>query len=129
LLKIQFTNLWLFCPEWNAEGLWDEFPHLVNKVDIPVLNNFLGFLFLADLSFSLPFLMVKREQKLKDKIFWSKNTFLAAKGRFEYWGMNIAKRNQRFADIKDEIQRVKVKIKKVANRLGEIVDGMFIKLN
>ena len=50
--------------------------------------------------------------------------FKAAEGRFEYGEMNITKLNQRIDDIEDEIYREKMKIKKVADELGETFDDM-----
>ena len=44
--------------------------------------------------------------------------------RFEYGEMNITKLNQRIDDIEDEIYREKLKIKKVADELGETFDDM-----
>merc|ERR1711881_530812 len=62
---------------------------------------------------------VEREEKLKDKILSIQNKFKAAEGRFEYGEMNITKLNQRVDDVEDEIYREKLKIKKVADELGE----------
>merc|ERR1712048_1400284 len=56
---------------------------------------------------------VEREEKLK-----------VAEGRFEYGEMNITKLNQRIDDIEDEIYREKLKIKKVADELGDTFDDM-----
>ena len=67
---------------------------------------------------------VAREEKLKEKIFSIQNKFKAAEGRFEYGEMNITKLNQRIDDIEDEIYREKLKIKKVADELGETFDDM-----
>ena len=85
---------------------------------------------------------VEREEKLKEKIFSIQNKvriehisslfyiyhlnvqFKAAEGRFEYGEMNITKLNQRIDDIEDEIYREKMKIKKVADELGESLDDM-----
>ena len=47
-----------------------------------------------------------------------------AEGRFEYGEMNITKLNQRIDDIEDEIYREKLKIKKVADELGDTFDDM-----
>ena len=44
--------------------------------------------------------------------------------RFEYGEMNITKLNQRIDDIEDEIYREKLKIKKVADELGDTFDDM-----
>merc|ERR1711915_142724 len=67
---------------------------------------------------------VEREEKLKDKILSIQNKFKAAEGRFEYGEMNITKLNQRVDDVEDEIYREKLKIKKVADELGETFDDM-----
>merc|ERR1712008_539266 len=67
---------------------------------------------------------VEREEKLKDKILGIQNKFKAAEGRFEYGEMNITKLNQRVDDVEDEIYREKLKIKKVADELGETFDDM-----
>ena len=67
---------------------------------------------------------VEREEKLKEKIFSIQNKFKAAEGRFEYGEMNITKLNQRIDDIEDEIYREKLKVKKVADELGETFDDM-----
>merc|ERR1712037_730402 len=67
---------------------------------------------------------VEREEKLKDKILSIQNKFKAAEGRFEYGEMNITKLNQRIDDIEDEIYREKLKIKKVADELGDTFDDM-----
>ena len=67
---------------------------------------------------------VEREEKLKDKILTIQNKFKAAEGRFEYGEMNITKLNQRIDDIEDEIYREKLKVKKVADELGETFDEM-----
>merc|ERR1712073_57422 len=64
------------------------------------------------------------EEKLKDKILSIQNKFKAAEGRFEYGEMNITKLNQRVDDVEDEIYREKLKIKKVADELGETFDDM-----
>merc|ERR1711915_288986 len=64
------------------------------------------------------------ENKLKDKILSIQNKFKAAEGRFEYGEMNITKLNQRVDDVEDEIYREKLKIKKVADELGETFDDM-----
>merc|ERR1739844_549095 len=67
---------------------------------------------------------VEREEKLKDKILSIQVKFKTAEGRFEYGEMNITKLNQRIDDIEDEIFREKLKIKKVADELGETFDDM-----
>merc|ERR1711962_1660572 len=64
------------------------------------------------------------EEKLKDKILQIQQKYKAAEGRFEYGEMNITKPNQRIDDIEDEIYREKLKIKKVADELGETFDDM-----
>merc|ERR1712008_256848 len=67
---------------------------------------------------------VEREEKLKDKILSIQNKFKSAEGRYEYGEMNITKLNQRIDDIEDEIYTEKLKIKKVADELGETFDDM-----
>merc|ERR1739845_27760 len=67
---------------------------------------------------------VEREEKLKDKILHIQQKHKAAEGRYEYGEMNITKLNQRIDDIEDEIYREKLKIKKVADELGETFDDM-----
>merc|ERR1712119_178246 len=67
---------------------------------------------------------VEREEKLKDKILSIQNKYKAAEGRFEYGEMNITKLNQRIDDVEDEIYREKLKIKKVADELGDTFDDM-----
>merc|ERR1712135_13105 len=67
---------------------------------------------------------VEREEKLKDKILQIQHKYKAAEGRFEYGEMNITKLNQRIDDIEDEIYREKLKIKKVADELGDTFDDM-----
>merc|ERR1712111_134641 len=62
---------------------------------------------------------VEREEKLKEKILSIQNKYKMAEGRFEYGEMNITKLNQRIDDIEDEIYREKLKIKKVADELGD----------
>merc|ERR1712038_1561902 len=64
------------------------------------------------------------EEKLKDKILSIQNKYKMAEGRFEYGEMNITKLNQRIDDIGDEIYREKIKIKKVADELGDTFDDM-----
>merc|ERR1712110_30708 len=67
---------------------------------------------------------VEREEKLKDKILNIQSKYKLAEGRFEYGEMNITKLNQRIDDIEDEIYREKLKIKKVADELGDTFDDM-----
>merc|ERR1711976_100882 len=67
---------------------------------------------------------VEREEKLKDKILQIQQKYKAAEGRFEHGEMNITKLNQRIDDIEDEIYREKLKIKKVADELGDTFDDM-----
>ena len=67
---------------------------------------------------------VEREEKLKDKILHIQNKFKTAERRFEYGEMTITKLNQRIDDIEDEIYREKLKVKKVADELGETFDDM-----
>merc|ERR1712218_460279 len=67
---------------------------------------------------------VEREEKLKDKILQIQQKYKVAEGRFEYGEMNITKLNQRIDDIEDEIYREKLKIKKVADELGDTFDDM-----
>merc|ERR1712165_507636 len=67
---------------------------------------------------------VEREEKLKEKILSIQNKYKVAEGRFEYGEMNITKLNQRIDDIEDEIYREKIKIKKVADELGDTFDDM-----
>merc|ERR1712156_1158721 len=52
------------------------------------------------------------------------NKYKLSEGRFEYGEMNITKLNQRIDDIEDEIYREKIKIKKVADELGDTFDDM-----
>merc|ERR1712241_1367588 len=63
-------------------------------------------------------------EKLKEKILSIQNKYKVAEGRFEYGEMNITKLNQRIDDIEDEIYREKLKIKKVADELGDTFDDM-----
>merc|ERR1711983_222164 len=65
-----------------------------------------------------------QEEELKDKILSIQNKYKMAEGRFEYGEMNITKLNQRIDDIEDEIYREKLKIKKVADELGDTFDDM-----
>merc|ERR1712217_295901 len=67
---------------------------------------------------------VTLEEKLKEKILSIQNKYKMAEGRFEYGEMNITKLNQRIDDIEDEIYREKLKIKKVADELGDTFDDM-----
>merc|ERR1712228_701434 len=67
---------------------------------------------------------VEREEKLKDKILSIQHKFKNAEGRYEYGEMNITKLNQRIDDVEDEIYRENLKIKKVADELGETFDDM-----
>ena len=60
----------------------------------------------------------------KDKILSIQNKFKNAEGRYEYGEMAITKLNQRIDDVEDEIYREKLKIKKVADELGETFDDM-----
>merc|ERR1711931_270470 len=60
----------------------------------------------------------------REKILSIQLKFKAAEGRYEYGEMNITKLNQRIDDIEDEIYREKLKIKKVADELGETFDDM-----
>merc|ERR1719150_756567 len=67
---------------------------------------------------------VEREEKLKEKIGSIQNKYKLSEGRFEYGEKNITKLNQRIDDIEDEIYREKIKIKKVADELGDTFDDM-----
>ena len=67
---------------------------------------------------------LEREEKLVDKILNLQQKFKVTEARFEYGEMNITKLNQRIDDIEDEIYREKLKIKKVADELGETFDDM-----
>merc|ERR1712241_183963 len=67
---------------------------------------------------------VEREEKLKEKILSIQRKYKAAEGRFEYGEMSITKLNQKIDNIEDEIYREKLKIKKVADELGETFDDM-----
>ena len=71
-----------------------------------------------------PPLYKEREEKLKDKILQIQQKYKVDEGRFEYGEMNITKLNQRIDDIEDEIYREKLKIKKVADELGDTFDDM-----
>merc|ERR1712226_412775 len=50
--------------------------------------------------------------------------YKAAEDRFEYGEMSITKLNQKIDNIEDEIYREKLKIKKVADELGDTFDDM-----
>merc|ERR1712079_755803 len=63
-------------------------------------------------------------ENMKEKILSIQTKFKYAEGRYEYGEMNITKLNQRIDDIEDEIYREKLKIKKVADELGETFDDM-----
>jgi len=67
---------------------------------------------------------LEREEKLVEKILNLQNKFKVTEARFEYGEMNITKLNQRIDDIEDEIYREKLKIKKVADELGDTFDDM-----
>ena len=67
---------------------------------------------------------LEREEKLVEKILTLQNKFKVTEARFEYGEMNITKLNQRIDDIEDEIYREKLKIKKVADELGDTFDDM-----
>merc|ERR1712045_548353 len=67
---------------------------------------------------------VEREEKLKEKILSIQREYKAAEDRFEYGEMSITKLNQKIDNIEDEIYREKLKIKKVADELGETFDDM-----
>merc|ERR1712053_69309 len=67
---------------------------------------------------------VEREEKLKDKILSIQRKYKAAEDRFEYGEMSITKLNQKIDNIEDEIYREKLKIKKVADELGDTFDDM-----
>merc|ERR1712220_39602 len=67
---------------------------------------------------------VEREEKLKEKILSIQRKYKAAEDRFEYGEMSITKLNQKIDNIEDEIYREKLKIKKVADELGETFDDM-----
>merc|ERR1712038_532652 len=67
---------------------------------------------------------LEREEKLVEKILSLQNKFKITEARFEYGEMNITKLNQRIDDIEDEIHREKIKIKKVADELGDTFDDM-----
>ena len=66
----------------------------------------------------------QREEKLKEQIHALITKLKAAEARYEYGEMNITKLNQRIDDIEDEIYREKIKIKKVADELGDTFDDM-----
>jgi len=67
---------------------------------------------------------LEREEKLVEKILSLQNKYKITEARFEYGEMNITKLNQRIDDIEDEIYREKLKIKKVADELGDTFDDM-----
>jgi len=67
---------------------------------------------------------LEREEKLVEKILSLQNKYKVTEARFEYGEMNITKLNQRIDDIEDEIYREKLKIKKVADELGDTFDDM-----
>merc|ERR1712115_31377 len=67
---------------------------------------------------------VEREEKLKEKILSIQRKYKAAEDRFEYGEMSITKLNQKIDNIEDEICREKLKIKKVADELGDTFDDM-----
>merc|ERR1712113_476735 len=67
---------------------------------------------------------LEREEKLVEKIYNLQSKYKVAEGRFEYGEMNITKLNQRIDDMEDEIYREKLKIKKVADELGDTFDDM-----
>merc|ERR1712133_199075 len=62
---------------------------------------------------------IERAELAENKLKGIENKFKTAEGRYEYGEMNITKLNQRIDDIEDEIYREKLKIKKVADELGE----------
>merc|ERR1712130_337554 len=64
------------------------------------------------------------EQKLDEKILSIQRKYKAAEDRFEYGEMSITKLNQKIDNIEDEIYREKLKIKKVADELGDTFDDM-----
>merc|ERR1711872_699395 len=64
------------------------------------------------------------EKKLKEKILSIQRKYKAAEDRFEYGEMSITKLNQKIDNIEDEIYREKLKIKKVADELGDTFDDM-----
>ena len=67
---------------------------------------------------------LEREEKLVEKIHSLMQKYKVTEARFEYGEMNITKLNQRIDDIEDEIYREKLKIKKVADELGDTFDDM-----
>merc|ERR1712128_211350 len=67
---------------------------------------------------------VEREEKLKEKILSIQRKYKAGEDRFEYGEMSITKLNQKIDNIEDEIYREKIKIKKVADELGDTFDDM-----
>ena len=68
--------------------------------------------------------MKQLEQSAEKAVEREEKKFKTTEGRFEYGEMNITKLNQRIDDIEDEIFREKLKIKKVADELGETFDDM-----
>merc|ERR1719225_1946225 len=69
-------------------------------------------------------LSAEKAVERKEKIGSIQNKYKLSEGRFEYGEMNITKLNQRIDDIEDEIYREKIKIKKVADELGDTFDDM-----
>merc|ERR1719451_228917 len=60
----------------------------------------------------------------REKILSIQRKYKAAEDRFEYGEMSITKLNQKIDNIEDEIYREKLKIKKVADELGDTFDDM-----
>merc|ERR1712156_697468 len=60
----------------------------------------------------------------EEKILSIQRKYKAAEDRFEYGEMSITKLNQKIDNIEDEIYREKLKIKKVADELGDTFDDM-----
>merc|ERR1712014_525124 len=60
----------------------------------------------------------------KEEILSIQRKYKAAEDRFEYGEMSITKLNQKIDNIEDEIYREKLKIKKVADELGDPFDDM-----
>merc|ERR1712025_976402 len=67
---------------------------------------------------------LEREEKLVEKIHSLQQKYKVTEARFEYGEMNITKLNQRIDDIKDEIYREKLKIKKSSDELNDTFDDM-----
>merc|ERR1712024_170906 len=67
---------------------------------------------------------LEREEKLVEKIYNLQSKYKVTEARFEYGEMNSTKLNQRIDDIEDESYREKLKIKKVADELGDTFDDM-----